>query len=210
MYVQLRATKDVIIDGNVERCYTGDWVDVGKQTALRWIAQGDAWVPDERLSGILPADAGVMIRGDLAAKVQFGNLITDLQVSEGALELRYTHTLLWASSLPLPKHLIGAGFHLLEKWQLVVPLWDYEHLALTAGSPRDRERAGEVLHDLRVPLYETCFIFAKRAPETRNLMERWARWGKRISNERLAFLCALYEAKPLVCALPCLDRPQVP
>jgi len=204
MYVQLRSIQDVAIDGNVTRCHPGDWVDVGKQTAFRWIARGDAWAPDEKLAQALPGDAGIVIRGDVSARQQIGKLGAGLQITDGEPRLEYRYTLIWTPSLAMPKQLLGAGFHLLERWQLVVPLWDYDELAVGAGSQADREVAKGILHDLRVPLYDTRLIFVKRAPDTRRLLELWREWGEEIDDERLAFLVALYQARPLVCALPTL------
>lgn len=209
MYVQLRATKDVIIDGNVARCYAGDWVEVGKQTALRWLAAGDAWVPEAKLAGTLPADSGVLILGDEGAREQIGRLVDRGQVRAGGPSLPFAHTMLWSPALPFPRHLIGAGFHLLRRWQMVAPLWSYDELAAHAGTERARAVAAELLRDLRVPLYDTRLIFARRLAVTRKLIDGWDRWRGELGDERLAFLCALYETKPVMCALPMLNRPQV-
>jgi hypothetical protein len=206
MYVQLRAIKDVIIEGNVARCHPGDWVEVGKQTALAWVAAGDAWVPEEKLAGTLPADSGVLIVGDESARKQIGHLVDREQVRSGERALPFSHTLLWTPTAPFPRHLLAAGFHLLRRWQIVVPLWSYEELATTAGTEEARAVALDVLHDLRVPLYETRVIFARRLAVTRKLIDRWESWLEELRDDRLAFLCAVYECKPVICALPALDR----
>lgn len=205
MYVQLRSTKDVIIDGNVARCHPGDWVEVGKQTALNWIACGDAWVPEARLKGMLPGDSGVLIRGDGSLRSQVGAMVAPGQVKEGDRELPFHYTLLWSPGLAFPRHLLGAGFELLRRWQVVVPLWSYKHLASSAGTADARASAVKLLRDLRVPLYDTRAVFVRRLAVTKKLMESWRRWEDRLGHERLAFLCAVYECKPVVCALPVLD-----
>lgn len=206
MYVQLRSIKDVVIDGNVARCHPGDWVDVGKQTALRWIAAGDAWAPQDKLSKALPSGAGLLIMGPSSARKLLGKLESSLQIVNGDRALPFAHTLLWNPDLRFPLRLLGAGFELLTRWQVVAPLWSYERLATTAGTEHARARAEELLHDLRVPLYDTRFVFARRSDATKRLLERWDWWEEELADERLAFLCAVYEVKPVICALPALDR----
>lgn len=203
VWVQLRSIQTAQDEaGNAKRYYPGDWVAVGKQTALRWIASGEAWAPAEKIAGLLPVDAGVVIQGSKAHAAQFGNLAKELPVVTGEPRLAYSYTLIWDPRLKLPSRFVGAGFNLLEKWQLVVPLWDYDELACDTGSEEDRRQAKEILHDLRVPLYDTRLIFVKRCPETRRLFVEWRKWRETIDDERMAFLCALYTCKPLVLALP--------
>jgi len=204
VWVQLRSIQYAQDEaGNTETYYPGDWVKVGKQTALRWIASGEAWALAEKIAALLPEDSGVVIRGPKEAVSQLGNLAGELKVAFGEPRPEFAHTLCWDAVLKLPAHLIGSGFHLLERgWQLVVPLCDYELLALRIGSEEDRERAKQIIPDLRVPVYQTGLMFVQRCPDTLRLFAAWKEQRAGISDERLAFLCALYLSKPLVLALP--------
>jgi len=60
----------------------------------------------------------------------------------------------------------------------------------------------EVIHDLRVPVYDTRVRFIRRNRTTERLMGLW--YEERQQGEALAFLRALgrVQPKPLICALP--------
>jgi hypothetical protein len=209
MYIQLRSIKNVSFDGNIERCYPGDWVEVGKQTALNWIAVGDAWAPEEKIAQALPEGAGLLVLAsgwDPVDTQALGAARALPMESDIEPRMPFLHTLLWDPGLRFPHHLAAPGFELLKRWQLVAPLWSYKRLAVHAGTEEDRDRAIEVLHDLRVPLYDTRLLFVRRLRVTERLLDRWEDWRQELSDARLAFLCALYQTKPVVCALPPLDE----
>jgi len=97
--------------------------------------------------------------------------------------------------------MIPVGVSLLDKWQVAAPLWDYEKLACHVANEPAREATKAIIHDLRVPLYDTSLIFVKRCGDTERLIEAWD-WSADGDEDRLAFLRALYEVKPLILALP--------
>jgi len=93
------------------------------------------------------------------------------------------------------------GFGLLDVWELAVPLCDYQTLAIHLGSDEEKERTKAVIRDLRVPLYDTRLMFVKHCQNTVDLFSRWQKECES-SDERLAFLRALYQVKPFILALP--------
>jgi hypothetical protein len=94
---------------------------------------------------------------------------------------------------------IPVAWDLLDKWEVVAPLYDYNVLAAELGSPADRELTKEVILDLRVPVYDTRVFFLRRCPTAEELMERWmAEPGDR----HLAFMRALWHVKPLILSTP--------
>jgi hypothetical protein len=97
--------------------------------------------------------------------------------------------------------LFQAGFNLLARWQAAAPLWSYTELACHVGSEADREATKAVIRELRVPLYDTRVLFVRRCDDTRRLIELWLAECKR-GDARLAFLRAMYQVKPVLCALP--------
>jgi hypothetical protein len=106
----------------------------------------------------------------------------------------------------IPWDLIPAGMHFCERWDVAAPLWRYGVLAKDQGGPHDRERTEAVIRDLRVLLYAHELLFVRNSPDGLRFLETWrAECGDgngEQSDERLAFLRALYLVKPLFCALP--------
>jgi hypothetical protein len=91
---------------------------------------------------------------------------------------------------------------LLDRWQLAVPLIDYTTLACNVGSEEERQCTKQIIHDLRVPLYDTRMIFVKRSPDTTALIREWREECKPGDDERLAFLRVMYRRCPFVLPLP--------
>lgn len=185
--------------------HAGDWVDVGKQTALRWIAHNEAWVPEMRVDAFMNTkDAGVVIteHGQVGAQV-LSDFKDQISIDFGRPRLEWTKTLLWNPQTRLRVSLLPIGFHLLETWQVACPLLPYERLANTEGSRDEQERTKQVIHDLRVPLYNPDLLFAKRCDDTEYLMSCWEEERVDSSNKYLSLLRAIYTSKPLILALPC-------
>jgi len=93
-------------------------------------------------------------------------------------------------------------FKLLQRWQVAIPLWNYETLAAQVGTEEERERTKAVIRDLRVPLRDTRLVFMRRCAQTRELTNVWREELTNSTDERLAFLRALYRIKPVICDLP--------
>lgn len=213
MYIQLKAVRYIRRAGVQVTYHAGDWLevgkDVGKQTALLWVAEGAAHMPQlpggegfRVLSAAADegADWGVVVRGGNLKDARKRLPTTRLRVVAGGKELPFASTLLWSPPAPLRAELLPIGFLRLERgWQLAVPLLSYERLASTVGTPQGRALTQKVVPDLRVLLYDTRLIFARRCADTERLMEVWA---KESGNEQLAFLRALFAVKPIICALP--------
>ena len=98
----------------------------------------------------------------------------------------------------VPWSLVDAGFRALERWEVAAPIDG--QLAEDVGGESDRERTRAVVRDLRAPLYSIDLVLIRRCEATERLIEAWR--AERGGDERLAFLRALYRAKPLILALP--------
>ena len=202
MWVQLRTAKSIRQKGQMHHYQPGDWVSIGKQAARRWIAAGEAMIPTRKIAELLPGDAGVVVTNRNPTALQKVAQFSDvLKVKVGDPELHWGKTFIWDAVTPVNLDLIPQGFHLLETWQMAVPLMDYDKLALHLGSERDRERTKAVVHDLRIPAYACGCMWIRRCPATEELMSLWK---AEPGNQELAFLRALYKTQPLVLALPVL------
>ncbi len=206
MWIRLLTRQQVMDKGQPASRHPGDWVDVGRQTAMLWIAKGWADVPgaDRFQSQVVQSGCGVVIVGAAGGNTgaQFTEVFPGLGTVVGAPQLAFEKTLVWTPTAKLRNELIPTGFGLLDTWQLAVPLWNYEQLACHVGSPEDQEKTKVVVHDLRVPLFDTRLIFARREPEVERLFQLWQAEVADGADEKHAFLRSLYKTKPYVLALP--------
>lgn len=205
MWVKLTSVQYIGQNGRLVKCIPGEWVEVGRQTALSWVATNQAERPDMPQMNALPG-CGIVCPNK--AKVQA--LFPSMEVQAGRPELAFPRTLCWDPAAKLRGELLATGFQLLDTWEIAVPLGSYDILARDIGTVAERALTEAIIRDLRAPFYEARVLFMKRCPATRDLMDTWAdeRLAAEKSNggqavdERLAFLRALYRVKPLVLALP--------
>ena len=198
MWVRLKSIKQVDVNGRARSHYPGEWVDVGKQTALAWIAVGDAERPDVPDMTVLEG-CGIVSANSSLAKTIFPGL--DVTESNQPV-IPYTRTLYWGAGKLKPNpELIINGFNLLERWEVCAPIYSYTMLASEIASGAEYERALAVLRDLRVLFYEPGFVFLRQGRTAKKLLEVWNQESN-FYNGRLAFLVALYKVKPLLMALP--------
>jgi hypothetical protein len=203
VFVQLLVGKQIDTGGVAKAYHKGDWVDVGKQTALRWIADRSARIP---LPGnvMMPTDAAIVARGDSSAvAAQLRNYVADLPLYRTYQDVpsEVQHILLWHADFRARIELLPVGFGFLDKWEMAAPLWSYEELALSLGTPADREDTQVLIHDLRVPAFDSRLVFVRRCEAVEAVIGEWL--TSSLDDERLRLLRAIYRVKPLVLALPC-------
>jgi len=220
VWVQLKTVKNLEVGGKMRTYRPGDWVDVGKQLGLRWISQGDAWIPkldvaefmDTTDTGIfcVPAE-GVSENAAEAALSAYAQQLSVVVGGAGHDVLRWPKTMLWDGQVSLRPELLPIGFHLLDTWQVACPLCSYEALAGDVGTDEDKARTQALIHDLRVPLYHPGLVFVQRCTETQYLIDVWQEERVESGDRFHSFLRALYRAKPLILALPVswLDRAEM-
>jgi hypothetical protein len=195
--VKLKVIKHIEVAGKMQTLHPGDWVSVGRGLAERWILADEAWRPNADLTA--PPGAGVMVRGQPNPGCK---VLEALPHTQNGDHLPYPKTLIWDPALGCRVELLGVGFRLLDKWLAAAPLLSYDQLACHFGDEAERELTRSVVRDMRVPLYDTRMVFVRRCAETVELMNLWNEERRRGRDERLAFLRAVYRAKPVICALP--------
>jgi hypothetical protein len=204
MWVQLKTVKNIEVQGKMRTYAPGDWVEVGKQLALRWVANGDAWVPEVSIADFMDiTTTGIVVTGD----EEVGRRLLEpfrrrVGIAYTYPELRWPKTLLWDPAVALRTELLPIGFHLLDAWQVACPLLSYDTLAQEVGNEEDQERTRALIHDLRVPVYDVRLVFVRRCGDTRLLMEYWGEERAGSVGTFHPFLRAMYRARPLVLALP--------
>ena len=199
-------TGEIDEHGRVIRLEPGDFFQVGRQKAKFYEANGKATLSPFQKNYVQSARALgdcaiVILNDDDAARTRLQNRYPGVTVTSGGYRtIQEARTLFWDTSYLLRIELIPAGFYLLDKgWEIAAPLYSYGKLARDIGNAEDRRVTEEVIHDLRVPVYETRCLFAKNTQSTRALFRQWR---DESGDEKLAFFRALYKVKPIICALP--------
>lgn len=123
-------------------------------------------------------------------------------VVQDGWDLPEERTLFVASGVAVPRHLLDAGFRLLDAWEMAAPLWRYGVLAQDVGTPQDRQRTKRVALDLRVLLYAHELLFVRREGSGERFLRAWRGECEGGGDERLAFLRAFHMVKPILCTLP--------
>lgn len=181
--------------------YPGQWLTLKKQQAREYLSQGkiDILKPAVLQSVQDLSDCAIFFKGEILNQRQ--NLLvarfpgTPIQEWSGEYPA-CGRFLLWNTGANLNVNHILTGFKLLERWQLAVPLFDYDVLAERIGTTEEREQTKAIIHDMRVPVYDSRVLFVRQCQETRKLFELWQ------SGSQLGFLQALYQSRPVVNALP--------
>jgi len=126
----------------------------------------------------------------------------DVNVEYGPPVMMWDDNLIWDTTAALRMEMIPIGYNLLEKWDIAVPLMPESVLAVDLGTLEERQLTEEVIHDLRVPVYDTRVMFVNRNRTTERLMGIWHE--EQDNGTALAFMRALgkVQPKPLICALP--------
>jgi hypothetical protein len=206
MWVRLKSLQRIDKQGKPRDYHPGDWVDVGKQTAQLWISRGDAEIPSfTKHTGAQLSGSGVVVRSDTLAQYQamFDGLKIGLSViAEVVPHVAFDRTLIWHPKETLRLELIVPGFGFLDTWEIAAPLYSYGELAATLGTDAARVRTKAIIRDLRVPVYDTRLMFVKRCENTDRLFEQWGKECESCDDERLTFMRAFYQIKPLMLALP--------
>lgn len=187
--VRLKTKERLTINGYTRTYQPGDEVTIGRAIAMRYIQLGKAELSNKGGNG-------------KKAVPPVGKPMAVAANSPGLFPVPENTLLIWDGVIPIPRERLDAGMKLIEKWDLAVPLCDYDTLAMHIGTQEDRDYTQSVIHDLRVPVYETGLMFIQMNTTTQALLEMWQREERQGDEKRLAFLRALYRVKPLILALP--------
>ncbi len=203
MYVQLLSTQFLDLDGKQRTYHPGDWVNVGKQVALRWVETGQARIVTPNLQPLVVDPGCGILYHSGAGPAQGGPypMVGGLQAQEGEKgSVPFPRTLMLGPGVATPVHLLPVGFDFLDRWDMVVPLARDYITADSIGSVEDQAATKAVIRDLRVPVYDTRIIFSRGSGVATAVLATWVQ--DRSGDERLAFLRAVYQFKPLILAVP--------
>lgn len=218
-HVQIKAIKRVREHGKLVTYRPGDWVKVGKQTALEWIVDGSAHDPSGALGPALgrpkggkpSTEYGLRIRGE-QAKVDLrcvGRFQQDVSVSFGTPAVPYKYTLIWLPTVPASQKLVNTGFLRVqltdgakEAWEMAICLASDNLMAANVGSEEEQAKTLKAIGDLRLPIYNTDLIWVRRTKVAVKTIEQWAEYLAAGEDEQHSFLRTIYRTNPLICTLP--------
>jgi len=186
--------------------YKGDWFQARNMEIRQRLASGEiVLATDLGRSRIYEVEkCGVVTANSEIEVANLGLHGTGLEITYTSdFILKYPYTLFWDGS-PVRNELLPTSFELLKTWEIAVPLEDFSITAERIGTEEDRLLTKEVLGDLRVPVYNTSQVYAKRCSATRKLLSSWVIESSKVvgGDTRLAFLRALYVNPLLILALP--------
>lgn len=203
MWVQMVTAKTIYLNGETKRFQPGDWVDVGKSLGLRMLELNEARTTDiTKLSifNVGDTDKGIFFAGHADRGRSVLNKV--LGPASWCVEppiLRWDKTMYWDASTVPALEVVPVAWDLLDRWEVVAPLYDYDAMAQSLGTAEDRALTQSVILDLRVPVYDTRVIFLRKCPASEDLL---AVWAAEPGDRRLAFMRALWRVKPLILSTP--------
>lgn len=187
-------------NGQMTSFYPGDWLQVGRKQARDGLRDGLLEILKPAVLQTVQdlTDCSIVIRGVLSEnqRIDLASRFPGVPIENYAGWMPNGRFLLWDMAANLRQDLILTGFGLLTKWQLAVPLLNYDTLAQDIGTADEQAETKAIIHDLRVPVYDSRVLFVRQCQETRRLFELWQ------TGSDLGFLRALYQARPVVNALP--------
>lgn len=201
MWVQLRQAKQINVNGHPTPFQKGDWVEVGRQTAERWKAAGECYIPKTEAATIASLDsAGVIVTR--ASLKDVADKLGDFRTEVGEPACTWHKTIVWDGHASARIAMFPIGLRLLDTWEVACPLCSYDRLAISEGDEDEQARTKAIVRDLRVMLYDPRLLFVRQSEGGERLMAYWKQERGAGNNERLALLRAMYRAKPFVLALP--------
>lgn len=215
-YIRLRTVKHIRRGGIQTTYHKGDWVDVGKQTALIWLANGTAEIPGpdptkmEVVQELIGPGCGVRVLGKGAgpwSSQGFGNCLKALKFSTGTLALPYPYTMIWTPAVHITPQQVLIGFSQIVSrkgrlsWEMVARLAGH-HLARDVGTKEEQAKTEALIGDLRIPVYDTGVLWVRKTAKTERLIRRWAAAIQAGEDEVHSFLRTLYAEGILLCTLP--------
>ena len=203
MYIKLLKHKRFMQkDGSWKLYYVGAILDIKNKKVCKQLIKKKIAVDMSVAAADIPKGCGLlMFRAGVVP--QWAKAL-ELEMATGGPRLPFAYTIIWNQRCrPNPEFLSITLMLLRDRaWEIAVPLYSYTKLTTRLGSEAERKATEALIHDLRVPYYNTDLMFIQRNKRTEALMSTWAEERKGTSDDKLAFLRAVYLTKPFILPLP--------
>ena len=182
--------------------YPGQILDIKNKKLCKELIRGEVAVDMSVAADELPKGCGLVMRKD--GPIPSWVTALEMEMATGEPRLPFPYTIIWhPRSEPSADFLTLMLATLRERaWDMAVPLYSYTKLTYRLGSNEERKATEKLVHDLRVPFYNTDLMFIKRNARTEETLKLWAQEKQGSTDEKLAFLRAVYMAKPFILPLP--------
>jgi hypothetical protein len=189
-------------DGTWKLYYVGAIMDIKNKSLCKDLIKKKVAVDMSVAAADIPKGCGLLMFR--AGPIPEWARALELEMATGGPRLPFEYTIIWNQRCtPNPEFLSTTLMLLSDRgWDMAVPLYSYTKLTDKLGSEAERKATETLIHDLRVPYFNTDLMFIKRNKRTEELMTRWAEERKGTSDDKLAFLRAVYQAKPFILPLP--------
>src|SRR5512137_909441 len=100
MWIRLKSIQNIDRNGKNYIYRAGDWVDVGKQTAMLWMARGDAEIPSFKRDTVITGEIGVVIDAETITPYEPSFNLTKLKLimATGTPHIAFNKTMCWNPS----------------------------------------------------------------------------------------------------------------
>lgn len=212
MHVRLNSSKFIREAGKYRRYEAGDWVNVGRQLALAWIAAGEAGIPGlekaEAIAGDL-GDSGIVALGNVQPARLMRKRYPLLSIkSASAPCVPFQRTLIWwPKKVTLAPEQAIVGFSRVEKSRPEYAAWEVAAMlfgpnAAGFGSAEEKAKTKKVVGDLRVPIFNVHALWIRKTSRAERLMTEWWQEVEGGADRYHAFLRALKRNPLPICTLP--------
>ncbi len=216
IWVVLCRPKQIRKGGVTKTYHPGESVEVGKQTALRWLLDGSAVDQYGQLGPVGVAtnfdreQFGIRIRKSTGqANLAFlGKLTDQVPISYGPPELACKFTFIWRPDLVIFERTVAYGFLKMQlgaeedSWEIAAPLLSLKSLAKDIGSAEDKAKTKKVIGDLRFPVYDSRAVWVRKCPAAERVIAAWVAELEAGGGEYHSFIRALYTKRAMLCTLP--------
>jgi len=184
----------------------GDWLQVNRLAMRKLMEEGRVETPMEIVAETFDlSGCGIFQRGEAPALKDCWIPIT----SEGDNWLPYDRTVIW---LPGTKAFtmarVALGLSYIEagddynSWEMAAALASEAKTVGQFGSEDEQQKTLKLLGDLRLPVYQTDMVWARRTPATEAMVAAWRAEVESGADEIHAFVRALYTHSVRLTTLP--------
>lgn len=207
-WVTLRQLVRIKRHGTLTTYHPGDSVNVGKQTAREWLLSGVAKDPFGQVAEQVYSDGeyGIVIRGEegSVSPAALEGLVGTVPVTYGEPCVPYKYTFIWNPYVTASRKFVEYGWHRIsDDWEMAAALVSVDIQADSVGTKYDKEATEKLLGSLRLAVYNTGHIWARKCEESERVVDEFARiLADGQVGEEHAFLQALYKKRCKLFTMP--------
>lgn len=183
----------------------GEMLDIkNKDVCQDLIRKGFAADLGEARTYVVP-NAGVLVRGKMGnTPLWITALGLSVEMQRKGPWLPFEFTILWNPRYQPNRAELPATFRIMGEypWDLAAPIKTYDKLVAQLGTDSEQRALEALVHDTRVPYYNSSLLFVRKTAASEELMKVWDKELESATVEEIAFLRAIYQVKPLLLPLP--------